>query len=132
MAVKIILRVLGVIILVAVVYGLIVGPSGIGGSHPAPKHDKAKLQMEGLQTYYVESDSFKTQLQQTPRLDNATFVSITQLDPSVYKRNDKGEVLDPWGLPYVISRNNGQITITSPGLEQYSKLSSFQKWWSNE
>jgi hypothetical protein len=88
--------------------------------------------MESFHSYYADTESFKTQLQQAPQLDNATFVSITKLDPSVYKRNDKGEVLDPWGQPYVISRSNGQITIASPGLDQYNKLSSFQKWWSNE
>jgi hypothetical protein len=105
---------------------------GTSSSHPGPKHDRAKAQIEGLQTYYVDSDSFKAQFQQAPQLDNATFVAITKLDPSVYKRNQKGEVLDPWGQPYIISRNNGQITITSVGLDQYNKLSSLQKWWNNE
>jgi len=125
-------KILAALIALSIVYGVTVGPSKIGGSHPPPKHHVAEFQIEGLETYYVESNYFQTQLQQAPQMDNATFVAITKLDPSVYKRNQKGEVLDPWGQPYVISRKEGQITITSPGLDHYNKLSSLQKWWSND
>ncbi|HUB66026.1 MAG TPA: hypothetical protein VL981_00915 [Candidatus Methylacidiphilales bacterium] len=64
-------------------------------------------------------------------VDNASFVSAAKPKGEIWKYNDKGEVLDPWGQPCVISRNNDQIIIASPGLDRYNKLSSFQKWWSN-
>lgn len=110
---------------------LILTITGPPGSHNPPKSEKARFQIEGFRTY-VDADPYKSQLIQVPHLDNTTFVSITKLDPTVYPRNKKGEVLDPWGLPYVITRTNSQIIITSPGLDQYNKLSSFQKWLGSE
>jgi hypothetical protein len=67
-----------------------------------------------------------------PNVDNASFVSVTKPRGEIWKYNDKGEVLDPWGQPYFIARDNGQITITSFGLDQYNKRFSFQNLWSNE
>jgi hypothetical protein len=67
-----------------------------------------------------------------PNLNNVLFLSFVQLGGAGWKYNEKGQLLDPWGQPYVISQNNGQIVITSPGLDQYNKLSSFQKWMGGE
>jgi hypothetical protein len=119
-------KVLLVVLFLVAVDVLIFGTSG---SHPVPKSHAAEFEIGTLQAY---ADSFKEQLLRVPHLDNATFVSITKLDGKVRRYSDKGEVLDPWGQPHVISRNGDQITITSPGLDQYNKLSPFQKWWSNE
>jgi len=84
-----------------------------------------------LRLLHNESDTFKKLLLKAPELNNASFVLTVNPEGSGWKYNNKGELLDPWGQPYVISQNNGQIVITSPGLDQYNKLSWFQKWWSN-
>jgi hypothetical protein len=114
--------ILAVLALLGVIFGKV-------GSHLPPKPKYVELQLNLLSTY---AKPFKEQLVAATPLDNRTYVSIVKPGGSIWKYNDKGEVLDPWGQPYVITQNNGQIIITSPGLDQYNKLSSFQKWWSNE
>ena len=61
------------------------------------------------------------------QIDNKTLVKAMGLsDP---KFNDKGEALDPWGYPYVFSKENNQIVVRSVGLEKYEKMSPLSKWW---
>jgi len=98
-------------------------------SHLPPKPVLVKVQLRVLQDY---ADEFKEPLLKVPSLNAVKFISIVKPEGFAWKYNNKGEVLDPWGQPFVISQNNGQITITSPGLDKYNKLSTFQKWWSNE
>jgi len=79
-----------------------------------------------------DADNSREIFLQMPQVNNALFVSATKLGGGLWRFNEKRELLDPWGEPYVIGRNNGRIIITSPGLDRYNKLSSFQKWWSND
>ena len=102
---------------------------GAGGSHLPAKPDYAQFQLTHLRSV---ADACKDELLKAPELNNAVFISMAKPGGQLWKYNDKGEVLDPWGQPYVISRNGDQITITSPGLEKYKRLSWFQKWWSSE
>ena len=128
--IKITARIIVIFYVLALVDGVYLMYTGkAGGSHPVSKHYLAEIQIRGLQTW---ADAFKGQLLQQSHLDNATFVSITKLDGTVWKYNDKKELLDPWKRPYVIRRDNDQIIITSPGLDQYNKLFWFQKLWSKD
>jgi len=63
-----------------------------------------------------------------PQINNKTLVSAMGLNGSV-KFNDRGEALDPWGIPYLITKQNNQIIVRSIGLEKYEKMSPFFKWW---
>ena|SRR5258707_15142750 len=102
---------------------------GTSVSHGPPKHSAAEFEIKALQDY---ASGNKELFLKMTSVDNASFVSATKPKGEIWKYNDKGELLDPWGKPYIISKNDEQIIITSPGLDQYNKLSSFQKWWSNE
>ena len=62
------------------------------------------------------------------QIDNKNLVSVLGLSGSV-KFNDKGEALDPWGYPYVVSKVNNQIIVRSVGLKSHEKMSPFSKWW---
>jgi len=66
-------------------------------------------------------------------LDNEDLVRITKLNQGAdFRFNEKGEVLDPWGAPYVVTRSNDKITVKSRGVDRYNALSDFQKLWNYE
>jgi len=122
-------RILNGLILIfaaGVLFGVIFGKVG---SHPVRRHTAAEVQIQMLQE---DADNSREIFLQMPQVNNALFVSATKLGGGLWRFNEKRELLDPWGEPYVIGRNNGRIIITSPGLDRYNKLSSFQKWWSND
>jgi len=130
-----ILRIIAIIFGLAVLAGVIINIIIPPGSHPWPKPYAAASQIEMLRNYANDS---KEPFLKMPMIDNASFISTAKLRGAswtasgIWKYNDNGELLDPWGKPYIIGRSDNQITITSPGLDQYNKLSSFQRWWSNE
>jgi hypothetical protein len=112
---------LGLILIASVIFGKV--------SYGLPKSRAAQFEMKSLMDY---ANNQKELILNISHVDNASFVSAIKPTGTIWKYNEKGEVLDPWGQPYVISKNNDQITITSPGLDQYNKLSSLQKWWNDQ
>jgi len=115
--------ILGLLLIVAdAVYLMYTGKAG--GSHPVSKHYQAEFEIGTLQGW---ADKFKERLVRVPGLDNAIFVSTTQLYKDPRRFDERGEFLDPWGQPYVIRRDHGQIIITSRELDHYNQLSWFQK-----
>jgi len=97
---------------------------GKSGSHLPPKSQYVEFQINLLHTY---ADPFKEQLLKMDSLNNVAFVSTVKPGGSIWKYNDKGELLDPWGQPYIISKENSEISIISPGLERHKRLSWYKK-----
>jgi hypothetical protein len=130
-----VIRVIVIIFALILVAGVLINSITPPGSHPWPKADAAKAQIEMLESY---ANDHQEVFKKIISIDNASFVTVAKttgapwLRSQVWKYNSQGELLDPWGSPYLITRKQGQINIASHGLDQYNKLSDFQKWWSNE
>jgi hypothetical protein len=129
------LRIIVILFALALLAGVIANIVTPPGSHPWPKSDTARSQIQMLENY---ANDTRNPFLGISSLDNVSFVSTAKLTRALWvssqmcKYNSKGELLDPWGLPYIVRNDNSHIAITSPGLEQYNKKSSFQKYWSNE
>jgi hypothetical protein len=99
-------------------------------SFPKGKIARANVELRVIQ---MEAENYRDALLKDNQLDNKDFVKITnsRKNPSL-KFDANGQILDPWGEPYVIGQNNGRVTAASRRLEQFNKLSDFQKWWAYE
>jgi hypothetical protein len=80
-----------------------------------------------LDNLRANADLAKEQLLKKSNLNNSIFVSVTRPAGSIWKFNERGEVLDPWGLPYSIVRQGNEIIISSPGLENHNKMPWFER-----
>ncbi len=74
---------------------------GTSVSHGPPKHSAAEFEIKALQDY---ASGNKELFLKMTSVDNASFVSATKPKGEIWKYNDKGELLDPWGKPYIVTR----------------------------
>src|ERR1700733_7722994 len=81
------------------------------GSHLPAKEYRVNTEISVLNRY---ADYYREALLKTDNLNNSDFVKITVLTGSAFKFDEEGEVLDPWGKPYVVTKTNDKIIITSP------------------
>lgn len=89
----------------------------IGGAQDKAKVKEARIQMgqiiNALTMYYSDCGRYPQSIQGLTQQDP----SCSNWGPEPYYRGQgqSGEVLDPWGNPYVYELNGGQFTLKSLG-----------------